>query len=179
VRESSNRVESFGVERTKRAMADADLLLVVVDGAAELTSEDLDFLRLTGKQKRVIAVNKLDLPSFQVQLKTQLNGRSRVVNVSARTSEGLEDLLEAILEPFLSASSNEAGLLITDARHYDLLCRTQAELESSLRAITAGASEELTLVGMHNALRFLGDITGETTSEDVLSRIFATFCIGK
>ena len=179
VRESSNRVESFGVERTKRAMADADLLLVVVDGAADLTSEDLDFLRLTGEQKRVIAVNKLDLPTFQVQLRPELNGRSRVVNVSAKTSEGLEDLLEAILEPFVSTSSNEAGLLITDARHYDLLCRTQAELESSLRAITAGASEELTLVGMHNALRFLGDITGETTTEDVLSRIFATFCIGK
>jgi tRNA modification GTPase len=179
VRESTNRVESIGVERTKRAMAEADLLLVVVDGAVDLTAEDLDFLVLTAEQKRVIALNKSDLPTFRDQLKSELNGNSRVVSVSAKNSEGLDDLWEAILEPFLSLGSNEGGLLITDARHYDLLCRTQAELESSRTAIEAGASEELVLVGLHNALRFLGEITGETTTEDVLSRIFSTFCIGK
>ena len=177
VRESANRVESIGVERTKRAMADADLLLVVVDGSAGLTQEDVDFLRLTDGHKRVVALNKSDLPAFRGQLKSEVNGHSRVVNVSARTSDGLEDLREAILEPFVSFDTNEGGLLITDARHYDLLCRTQDELESSFRAIEAGASEELILVGLHNALHFLGDITGETTPEDVLSRIFSTFAL--
>ena len=179
VRESSNQVESIGVERTRRAMADADLLLVVVDGSVDLTAEDLDFLMLTSRQQRVIALNKSDLPTFRDRLKSDLNIHSRVVRVSAKNSEGLEDLREAILEPFVSLSSNEGGLLITDARHYDLLCRTQAELESSRATIEAGASEELVLVGLHNALRFLGEITGETTTEDVLSRIFSTFCIGK
>lgn len=179
VRESNNRVESIGVERTKRAMADADLLLVVVDGAVDLTTEDFDFLQLTTEQRRVIALNKSDLPTFRDRLKQELDLKSRVVNVSARDNEGLEELREAILEPFVSASNSEGGLLITDARHYDLLCRAQAELESSSRAIDAGASEELVLVGLHNALRFLGEITGETTAEDVLSRIFSTFCIGK
>jgi len=179
VRESSSRVESIGVERTKHAMADADLLLVVVDGAVELTTEDLDFLQLTTEHRRVIALNKSDLPTFRDKLKQEPGLKSRVVNVSARDNEGLEELREAILEPFVFASNSEGGLLITDARHYDLLCRTQAELESSSRAIDAGASEELVLVGLHNALRFLGEITGETTAEDVLSRIFSTFCIGK
>ena len=179
VRESSNQVESIGVERTRRAMADADLLLVVVDGSVDLTAEDLDFLMLTSRQQRVIALNKSDLPTFRDRLKSDLNIHSRVVRVSAKNSEGLEDLREAILEPFVSLSSNEGGLLITDARHYDLLCRTHAELESSRATIEAGASEELVLVGLHNALRFLGEITGETTTEDVLSRIFSTFCIGK
>lgn len=179
VRESSNRVESIGVERTRRAMADADLLLVVVDGSVDLTAEDLDFLMLTARQKRVIALNKSDLPTFRDRLKSDLHMNSRVVSVSAKNGDGLEDLREAILEPFVSLSSNEGGLLITDARHHDLLCRTQAELESSRVTIDAGASEELVLVGLHNALRFLGEITGETTTEDVLSRIFSTFCIGK
>ena len=68
VRDSANRVESIGVERTKRAMADADLLLVVVDGSVGITTEDLDFLRTTAEQKRVIALNKSDLPSFDVAL---------------------------------------------------------------------------------------------------------------
>ncbi|MCU1266031.1 MAG: tRNA modification GTPase trmE [Acidobacteria bacterium] len=179
VRESGNRVESIGVERTRRAMADADLLLVVVDGAVPLTTEDLGFLQLTAAQRRVIVVNKSDLSTFRNQLKNDLDLKARVVTVSARNHEGLEELREAILEPFISINNSEGGLLITDARHYDLLCRTQAELESASRAISAGASEELVLVGLHNALRFLGEITGETTAEDVLSRIFATFCIGK
>ncbi|MDQ2856733.1 MAG: tRNA uridine-5-carboxymethylaminomethyl(34) synthesis GTPase MnmE [Acidobacteriota bacterium] len=179
VRASSNRVESIGVERTRRAMADADLLLVVVDGAVDLTSEDLDFLQLTAGRRRVIALNKSDLPAFRDQLQGDDKQTSRVVTVSAINNEGLDELREAILEPFVSGSNSEGGLLITDARHYDLLCRAQAELEASSRAIDEGASEELVLVGLHNALRFLGEITGETTAEDVLSRIFSTFCIGK
>jgi len=179
VRESNNAVESMGVERTRRAMADADLLLVIVDGAAELTADDLDFLNLTAEQRRVIVLNKSDLPSFREQLKGELIGSSRVVKVSAKNGTGLEELRDAMMEPFLSVSTNEGGLLITDARHHDLLCRTQAELQSASTAIASGASEEIVLVGLHNALRFLGQITGETTAEDVLSRIFSTFCIGK
>lgn len=179
VRESTNRVESIGVERTKRAMAEADLLLVVVDGATDLKPDDQDFLRLTAEQKRIIVLNKSDLATFRSQLINEVNGHSRVVKVSAKNREGLDDLREAIVEPFISFDINQGGLLITDARHFDLLSRTQAELESSARAIEAGASEELVLVGLLNALRFLGEITGETTSEDVLSRIFSTFCIGK
>jgi tRNA modification GTPase len=178
VRESSNVVEEIGVERTRQAMADADLLLVVVDGAAELTDEDLAFLQLTGTRKRIIALNKSDLPSFRQRLPADLNGLSPVVGVSARDSVGLEELREAMVVPFLS-SAHTSGLLITDARHHDLLVSTQGELESAATALLSGASEELILVGLHNALRFLGEITGETTAEDVLSRIFSTFCIGK
>jgi tRNA modification GTPase len=179
VREAENRVESIGVERTKRAMAEADLLIVVVDGSSDLTPDDLDFLRTTVEQKRVIALNKSDLPSFRNRLGGELDGDGKIICVSAKTSDGLGDLREAVLAPFVSFDTNERGLLITDARHYDLLCRTQSELEASCVAIDSGASEEIILVGLHNALRFLGEITGETTTEDVLSRIFATFCIGK
>src|SRR6185312_12640394 len=81
VRDSTNRVEGIGVERTKRAMAEADLLLVVVDGTADLTADDLDFLRLTADQKRVIAVNKSDLPTFRSYLKIEFDNQSKVVEV--------------------------------------------------------------------------------------------------
>jgi tRNA modification GTPase len=71
------------------------------------------------------------------------------------------------------------GLLITDARHHDLLRRAQGALQTSAHLLEQRSSEELVLVGLYDALRFLGRITGETTTEDVLSQIFATFCIGK
>jgi tRNA modification GTPase len=102
-----------------------------------------------------------------------------VVQVSALTGSGLGELRTAILQPFNSATTDSAGLLITNARHYDLLRRAVAELGSSLQCLHEEASEELVLVGLHNALRNLGEITGETTAEDILNRIFATFCIGK
>lgn len=75
--------------------------------------------------------------------------------------------------------SEDVGLLVTDSRHYDLLARAESSLRQSLQALSDSASEELVLVGLHNALKFLGEITGETTTEDILAEIFSTFCIGK
>jgi tRNA modification GTPase len=95
------------------------------------------------------------------------------------TGEGLEELTAAILTPFGAVDSEAVGLLVTDSRHYDLLRRAQASLERSAELYSRSASEEIVLVGLHNALRFLGEITGETTTDDILSKIFSTFCIGK
>ena len=74
---------------------------------------------------------------------------------------------------------HHAGFLVTDARHHDLLVRSKSDIEQSLEQMNSKMSEEIVLVGLHNALRYLGEITGETTTEDMLTRIFSTFCIGK
>lgn len=179
VRESSDLIETIGVERTLRAIADADLLVVVIDGASELGVEELEMLDSTTKSRRVIVLNKNDLPSFRPDLLEELIAGENVLEVSAHSGAGLSELSQAILEPFGTVDSEDVGLLITDARHHDLLRRSQHELQSAMSRLSEGASEELVLVGLHNALRYLGQITGETTTEDVLSRIFATFCIGK
>lgn len=179
IRESANLVERIGLERTKEAMADADLLLIVLDGSEHLSPADREILEATRERVRLVALNKCDLPTFRNEIAELLNGNLRVVEVSAKEKVGLSELRGAIIEPFQSLDTGDQGLLITDARHYDLLWRTRNELESSSDLIAQGASEELVLIGMHNGLRFLGAITGETTAEDVLSQIFATFCIGK
>jgi tRNA modification GTPase len=122
-------------------------------------------------------MNKSDLPGFNVP--ASCLDEEQPINVSARTGEGLAALRAAILASVNSNGVDEGGLLITNARHYDLLCSTQHELETAREALRDRQSEELVLVPLHNALRFLGQITGETTTEDILSEIFATFCIGK
>ena len=177
IREAGDRIEEIGVQRTHRAMADADLLLVVVDGSTELTQEDQTVLSQANKVTHIVVVNKSDL-SQTVSLGRKLNGY-KVVHLSALTGAGLDQLTTAILEPFGSVDSEAVGLLITDSRHYDLLRRAQSSLESSMELLEQNASEEVVLVGLHNALKFLGEITGETTTEDILSEIFSTFCIGK
>lgn len=177
LRETSDNVETLGIERTHRAMSDADLVLLVLDGANELGPEDEELLRQTGDTRRLVVMNKSDLPSFQPLARCV--GDVEAISVSAQTGAGLPELHRAILAKLNSAGVEDASLLITNARHYDLLCSAKRELVLARECFRDRHSEELVLAPLHNALKMLGQITGETTTEDILSEIFATFCIGK
>jgi tRNA modification GTPase len=175
LRETSDTVESIGVERAKRAMIDADLVIVLLDGSVDLTEEDREIIAQVEHLNHFIAINKNDLRQSELEIP----GDAKQLRISAKTGEGFKELQQAIVAPFSNQSVENTGFLITDARHFDLLRRTEAEIESSLALIDERASEEIVLIGLHNAIRFLGEITGETTTEDMLTRIFSTFCIGK
>jgi tRNA modification GTPase len=178
IRVANDRIEEIGVERTRQAMADSDLLVVVIDGSTKLSAEDLAIVNEGIRARHVVALNKCDL-AIEPSLMDQLGQSSEVVHVSALTGEGLEELGAAILATFGAPDSEKIGLLITDSRHYDLLRRAEASLQDSVEALGASASEEIVLVGLHSALQFLGEITGETTADEILGKIFSTFCIGK
>ena len=177
LRETADGIETLGIERTRRAMGDSDLVLVVLDGSATLGPADHDLISQTSNTRRLVVMNKSDLPTFNSS--SCCVEELQTINVSARTGEGLANLRSAILASLSSNGIEDGSLLITNARHYDLLCGTQRELEAARAALCERHSEELVLVPLHNALRLLGQITGETTTEDILSEIFATFCIGK
>ena len=177
LRETTDGIETLGIERTRRAMGDSDLVLVVLDGSDDLGPSDHDLMNQTAEARRLIVRNKSDLPGFKSG--PCCAEELQAINVSARTGEGLAALRAAILSTLNSKGGDDGSLLITNARHYDLLCNTKREIESARTALRDRHSEELVLVPLHNALRFLGQITGETTTEDILSEIFATFCIGK
>ena len=179
VRNTVDVIENLGVERTKRALADADLTVVVLDGSEPLTNEDQQILRDVKNRTHIIIINKNDLSSFRSDFFLQKTNSDAIISLSAKTGAGLDNLRNAILKPFAAVDTHDTGLLITDARHFDLLRRTQSALSSSSALLNQRASEELVLVGLYEALGLLGEITGETTPEDVLSQIFATFCIGK
>jgi tRNA modification GTPase len=177
LRETTDGIETLGIERTWRAMSDSDLVLVVLDGSSEIGPADQELIDQTKNSHRLVVMNKSDLPGFDVP--AGCVDELQPINVSARTGDGLTTLRAAILASVNSNGSDEGGLLITNARHYDLLCSTQREIEAARATLRERHSEELVLVPLHNALKFLGQITGETTTEDILSEIFATFCIGK
>ena len=182
IRPSVDEIESIGVERTRRAAADADLLVVVVDGSEALRQEDQTVLSEVADAKHIVALNKSDLPTFSVghfKDRSAVGELSTLIPVSAKTEAGLESLRAAILKPFANGSARGESLLITNARHHDLLVRAIAALDSSERLLGQRVSEELVLLGLHNTLRYLDEITGETTTEEILGQIFSTFCIGK
>lgn len=185
LRETEDVVESIGVERSRMAMADADLIVVLVDGSEELTDEDREILKSVEDLPHVIAVNKTDkieasgIETVVATVKSNIINGTEVAAVSAKQGTGIESLKKAIVSRFAPDTDSRSGFLVTDARHYDLLVRSRAEIESSIDLLDQKTSEEIVLIGLHNALRYLGQITGETTTEDMLTRIFSTFCIGK
>lgn len=176
LRESSDQIEQLGVSRTHQAIADADLVLLIVDGSLPVEERDLE--PNSNGTKRLVVRNKMDLPSFRRAGMDQTSPET-MIDVSAMTGAGLDALRAAIIASFGNSDAADSGLLITDARQHDLLRRAAAELKSSVVILQQGHSEELIVLGLNNALRLIGDITGETTTEDILTEIFSTFCIGK
>jgi tRNA modification GTPase len=172
LRETTDVVESMGIERTQRAMADADLLLVVLDSTEPIGKAEEELLAQTSTLPRLVVSNKSDL---ERNSGNSLQG----LRISARTGEGIEDLRLAILASLQDGSRDDGTLLVTNARHHDVLVRAGREVDLAINSLGDKLSEELILVPLHSALKLLGEITGETTTENILSEIFATFCIGK
>jgi tRNA modification GTPase len=179
LRDTSDRVESIGVERSRLTMADADLVILLLDASVGFTPADEEIWGSIEKLNNLIVVNKIDLGIAKAEREAIAGHRSPVVFVSAKTGENIGELERAIVDPFAGDEIETGSFLISDARHFDLLERVTAEIDSSIGLLKCNTSEEIVLIGLHNAMRYLGQITGETTTEDMLTRIFSTFCIGK
>jgi tRNA modification GTPase len=175
IREGAEMVESLGIERSFQAMADADLTLVVVDVSRALDKQDESLIERAGRQGRSLAVgNKSDLCGAATP-ETVCR-----IRVSALTGEGIPELRDAILEAVApgGAFEQETGF-ITSLRHEQLLRESAAYLEKARSAVEAGIPHEMLLLDLYAALRPVDAITGATTADDILNRIFSTFCIGK
>jgi tRNA modification GTPase len=176
LRDTVDDIESLGIERAHRALNEADIVLDVLDGSLSGGQLNRNGQHPTVSGKKLTVINKVDLIEDRSEVATRL---PTGVLVSASTGEGLRELRTAILQMLGGGAFESGSLLITNARHHELLRQTSTELTSALDALGSALSEEMVLVPLHNALRFLGEITGETTTEDILSQIFSTFCIGK
>jgi tRNA modification GTPase len=181
VRESPDKVEQLGVDRAFGAIADADMILLVVDWSAGRCAED-DALRgrLEGLATLVVA-NKRDLPAAwsPEDLQRFAGGRPTIL-VSARDGDGISELRALILRQLLGDGTGLAdGTLITNVRHYHCLESAEERITKAVSALRAGLSEEFALADLLAALTKLGEITGETSVEDILGEIFSRFCIGK
>jgi tRNA modification GTPase len=168
-----NLVEDLGIERSYRAMADADLTLVVVDLSMPLDPEDHELIRRARQQgKSLVAGNKSDLP--------RRGEVEAAVPVSALTGEGLCGLKQRVVDAIAPRGRLEQeGGFITSLRHQQLLKEAREAADHARGATVAGIPHEMLLLDLYAALRPMDAITGATTADDILNRIFSTFCIGK
>ena len=173
IRAGQDVVEKLGIERSYQAMADADLTLAVFD-LSVFDQRDFELMEKVQEQGKCLWVgNKCDIPGG-----TEVSGM--ILRVSALTGEGIAELRRAIIEAIAPPGRLEQeGGFITSLRHEQLLQETREALEQARTATTLGIPHEMLLLDLYAALRPIDSITGATTADDILNRIFSTFCIGK
>ncbi|HXM42944.1 MAG TPA: tRNA uridine-5-carboxymethylaminomethyl(34) synthesis GTPase MnmE [Bryobacteraceae bacterium] len=174
IREGQGLVETLGIERSYQAMADADVTVVVVDLSTPIEVEDRELMARARELGRWILVgNKCDLPRRAEPIEG-------LQPVSALTGEGVETLRDAVFRAVAPAGGGELESgFITSLRHERLLRESLAYLEKAAGAAAGNVPHEMLLLDLYGALRPIDAITGATTADDILNRIFSTFCIGK
>jgi tRNA modification GTPase len=175
IRDALDEAESMGIRKSMEALADADLVLIVLDASQGQTAEDAKLLRLAANRPGIVVGNKSDLGTSQEPAL-----RSQQVLTSAVTGEGISELRGEILRHIggEAGAHGESGFL-TNVRHQGLIQESLAALDAAKNAAAGKVPHEMLLMDLYNGLRPLDNITGATTTDDILNLIFSTFCIGK
>ena len=177
IRTALDEAESIGIRKSMEALADADIVLVVLDSSQPMTPEDDELLAHVNGRPAIAVENKCDLSSFQLPI---LNFQLPQVRTSALSGEGISELRSEILRHIggNNTSQSEAGFL-TSLRHQNLVRSAIVALNNAHAAVGNRVPHEMLLLDLYGALRRLDEITGATTNDDILNLIFSTFCIGK
>jgi tRNA modification GTPase len=174
--ESLEEAEQLGIHRSREALADAALVLVVLDATQPLNNEERRLLAAVEGRSSLVAINKSDLAKAE-SLADELAGIP-ALRTSALTGEGIAALRERILALATGGAAEEPGVL-TSLRHHQAIATSLAALADAAQANAATIPHEMILLDLYRALWALDSLTGQTTSDDILNLIFSTFCIGK
>jgi tRNA modification GTPase len=176
IRDALDEAESLGIRKSMEALADADLVLVVLEASLGETAEDAELLRLAENRPVIVVGNKCDLGASEQWLVAS----GQKVLTSAVTGEGIAELRQAILRHIggEAGTQGEFGFL-TNVRHQGLIQDSLTALGAAKTAVAGKVPHEMLLMDLYNSLRPLDAITGATTTDDILNLIFSTFCIGK
>jgi tRNA modification GTPase len=179
IRDSHDEIEQEGIRRSLEKLAQADLVLFMVDGSSAIDRLDLDLLQAITGKRFITVVNKTDLPP--VLDENGLPGGAPVVRISSKNGSGIDQLRSVIFHSFVSdrVLTSRDHVAITSVRHRDILTRALAGLDRFRSQLASGGSGELLSLDLRDSLAAIGEITGETTPDAILDIIFSSFCIGK
>lgn len=180
-RMARGEIEKMGLKRTAEKLAEADLLLVVIDRSRPLNQVDLDILKRSTREKSIIIFNKIDLPSrLQEKLASSLFEGFTSVSVSAQTGEGIAGLRRSIVCHVLTGQADlTSSQVIPNLRQKEALEQAVQHFKNAAGHVRAHIPMEIIAEDLNGGLESLGDIIGETTHEDLLDKIFSQFCLGK
>lgn len=181
IRETDDRVEKIGVERSRQALDRSDLVILLLNASEPLTTEDIELLQLTQDKKRIIVLNKMDLePKLDLNELYQYVDKAEVLKTSVLKNEGIRELEEHIAMLFYGGIENsQTTVLVTNARHIALLEQAKAALEAVLTGLEQELPVDLVQIDMTRAWELLGEITGDSYQDELLDQLFSQFCLGK
>lgn len=167
LRDTNDRLEQMGIERTERAMRQAQIVLYVV----EADNHTFELPKLTDKQTLIVVANKMDLSAERTI--------DEAIYISARSGEGVEELRHALRATIDTDGLYRGEVVVSNMRHFESLSKAHNSLQAALSALDSGISEELLAEDIRSAITALAEITGRITSDDILRSVFSRFCIGK
>jgi tRNA modification GTPase len=181
LRETSDIVERIGVEKSKNALNDADLILLVLNGSERLEPDELELIERLKEKQTIVIVNKLDLPqSLEIDILTRYFPAESIVYMSLLEQQGITDLEKAIAAIFFSGQVESNDLTyVSNARHISLLKKANSSLEEAHEAAGAFVPIDLIQIDIRNAWEYLGEIIGDSVGESLIDQIFSQFCLGK
>ena len=184
IRDTEDAVEKLGVERSRQAVASAELVIVLIDGTGDITEEDREILELARTAPHyIVAESKSDLlppgEARVLSLPRGVRGPDAYLSLSSVAPGGLRLLEEAVARIFPAGDPGDAGSLLTDQRQEDAARRALDAVERAKAALDAGMTPDAVLTDAEEALDALGELTGRTAKEEIVSRIFSRFCVGK
>lgn len=172
IRETTDIVERIGVDRSMKALSDAELVLLVLDQSRALSKEDKELLDITKDKKRIIIANKADLPKAL--------SMEEVITISTLTKFGLKDLETAILKKLELEDIQSRDLnYLSNIRHITKVKEAKASLENVMKSIALDMPVDVYAIDLTQAWRSLGEILGENYADDLLNELFSKFCLGK
>ncbi|EJC3742494.1 tRNA uridine-5-carboxymethylaminomethyl(34) synthesis GTPase MnmE [Enterococcus faecium] len=181
IRETEDVVERIGVERSRKALAEADLILLVLNQSEPLTAEDEQLLEATSGLKRIILLNKTDLPAQLEQEKLKkLIENEPVFSISVAKNDGLDRLESAISDLFFSGETGERdATYVSNTRHIALLEKASLSLEEVIAGIDSGMPVDLVQIDMTRCWDYLGEVVGDSVQDELITQLFSQFCLGK
>ena len=176
IRETADTVEAIGVERSRKAVENADMVIFVCDGSQPLTEEDEAIINLCCNRENAVAlINKSDLGQFVEPSDLPF---MYVVKICANTGEGLEQFAD-VVQMLFDGETPCDGSILTNSRQFDAIRRAYDALLRSLKGLHLGLTPDMVLIDVEEAMEAMGEVTGATVREDITARIFERFCVGK
>ena len=176
IRETADQIEAMGVERSRKAAEDADLVLFVCDGSQPLSDDDRAVIESCVDAEHVVAlINKGDLPQKTVPSDLPF---MFVIPICAKTGEGL-DLLAGVVDDMFAGSAPCDGSVLTNPRQFDAIRRSYEAMLRALQGLKLGLTPDAVLTDVEESMEAMGEVTGSTVREDITARIFERFCVGK
>lgn len=180
IRQTDDIVEKIGVERSKRAITESDLVLLLINSSEELTEEDQKLLELTQDKKRIVILNKADQVAKITKKDIQKITDSPIVTISVLKKQNMIGLEEAIKSLFLQGiTDSKSEVMVTNQRQNDLLRKAKQSLIEAIEAINDNMPLDLVQIDLKEAWDSLGEITGDIAPDELITQLFSKFCLGK